>query len=386
MWSLSSDIRHLNHGSFGAVPIPVQEERARWLAEWEEATTRFVAVEFQPAIDRARKEVAGFVGADEAGFVFVRNTSSGIAAVIRSIEPWLGRGDEILTTTQAYNAVRQTLEFSAGRTGANVVAVDVPLKIKDPAQVTESIVNAVGPRTRIAVIDHISSPTGQIFPIEEVVRRLEPDVPVLVDGAHAPGQVPLSVSSLGASWYVGNLHKWVCAPRGSGFLVSRPDRVAATFPLVISHGWTAPEGPQRYRALFDWLGTDDPSPWLASPEAIRVVGSLEPGGWPGVMARNHELALAGRKVICNALGVEPPYPDSMVGAMAAIPLPDWVGGQSVGFDSPLGLELLRSGFEVPVLFWPSWPQQVARISAHHYNGLGEYEALAETLMRLFSPS
>lgn len=381
MWSLSSDIHHLNHGSFGAVPIPVQEEQRRWMARWEESTTRFINIEYQPALDVARSAVAEFVGAAEEGFAFVRNTSTGVASVVRSIEPWFGPGDEILTTTQTYNAVRQTLEFTAGRTGARVVAVHVPLRLSHPDQVTEAVLGAVSPRTKLVVVDHISSPTGQVFPIHDIVSRLEPDIPVLVDGAHAPGQVPLDVESLGASWYVANLHKWVCAPRGSAFLSTRSDRIDETFPVVISHGWLAPPGPERYRALFDWLGTDDASPWLAAPEAIRVVGELEPGGWAEVVARNHDLVMAGQKIICDALGVEPPYPESMVGSMAAIPLPDWVGERPPGFLSPLGFELLQKGFEVPVMFWPAWPEQVARISAHHYNTLDEYEDLANELKK-----
>lgn len=379
MWSLSADIHHLNHGSFGAVPIPVQAAQTRWKERWEEATTRFISVEYQPALDEARRAVAGFVGASEEGLAFIRNTTTGIAGVVRSIETWFNPGDEILTTTQAYNAVRQTLEFTAGRTGARVVAVEIPLQISGPGEVTSRILDAVTDRTRVAVIDHISSPTGQVFPIGEIVSNLEPAVPVIVDGAHAPGQVPLSIDALGASWYAGNLHKWVCAPRGAGFLVTRSDRIDETYPVVISHGWSAPPGPQRYRALFDWLGTDDPSACLSAPDAIRVVASLEPDGWEGVMARNHNLVMAAREVLCDALGVEPPYPESMVGSMAAIPLPDRSGEPSADFISPMSMELLSAGFEVPVSFWPAWPTQVARISAHHYNTLDEYRRLADFL-------
>ena len=380
MWFLSPDVHHLNHGSFGAVPVPVQEERARWLARWEQEPTRFIfSGEVQTALDGAREVVARFVGASPDGFAFVRNTTSGVAAVVRSLEPFLREGDEMVTTNHAYNAVRQTMEFSASRTGARVRVADVPLPIDDPVRVTAAVVEAVTDRTRLVVIDHISSPTGLVFPVEDIVGRLEPDVPVLIDGAHAPGQVPLDLDGIGASWYTGNLHKWVCAPRGAGFLVTRSDRLSDTYPAVISHAWQMEAGPQRYRALFDWLGTDDMSPWLAAPEAIRVVGAIRPGGWPEVMRTNHELAIAARDLLCEVLGVDPIAPDWMTGSMAAIRLPDLEADPALGL-SPLTAQLMAAGFEAVVGFWPEPPNQLLRISAHQYNTIEEYEALSHVLI------
>lgn len=381
MWSLSPELHHLNHGSFGAVPIPVQEARVEWLRKWETATTAFVLDELPKALDRAREEVATFVGGSAAGTVFVRNATTGIASVARSIEPWLGPGDEIVTTGHDYNAVRQTLEFTAARTGSRVVVAPVPFPIDDPEVVTANVLAEVGDRTRLVVVDHITSPTGLVFPIDEIVTALEPEVPVLVDGAHGPGQVPLDLDRLGASWYTGNLHKWVCAPKGSAFLHTRADRVDETYPAVISHGWNVP-GPSRYHALFDWLGTDDITPWLVVPDAIRTVGALEPGGWPAVMRRNRQLALDARAVVSAALGVDPPAPESMVGSMASVPLPALLGETQSGALSPWNAELLEAGFESLVLLWPEWPGQLLRLSAHHYNTLDEYQGLATAVSEL----
>ena len=363
----------MNHGSFGAVPIPVREEQARWRARWDADPTGFVYRDLVPGVERSREALARFLGADPGGLAFVRNASQGVASVIRSVESGLGPGDEMVTTSQDYNAVRQTLEFSARRTGASVRVVDVPFPIDDPARVTRLVCDAATERTKLVILDHITSPTALVFPVEDIVSTLEPEIPVLVDGAHGPGQVMLDLDALGASWYTGNLHKWVCAPHGAAFLHTRADLVDETVPTVISHAWNTPliDGASRYLGLFDWTGTDDFSPWLVIPEALDVVGGLEPGGWPAVIERNHALVLAARETLCASLGIDPPAPESMIGTMAAVPLPDFDGPDPGGLLSPLNGQLIGDGFETIVGFWPGWPHQVMRVSAHHYNQLEE---------------
>ena len=381
MWALDPDVRHLNHGSFGAVPIEILELQSEWRRRWEANPTAFVMNDLQPAVDRARSAVASLIGADPSNLALVRNASTGVASVLRSIEADLGPGDELLTTAQDYNAIRQMMEDTAGRTGASVVVAPVPFPVDGPSQVIDAVVDVVSERTRLAVIDHITSPTAVVFPIDDIVSRLEPDVPVLVDGAHGAGQVMLDVENLGASWYTGNLHKWTCAPKGAAFLHARSDRRAATVPTVISHGRNAPlgENDDRFQLLFDWLGTDDFSQWLVLPETLDLVGGLEPGGWPALIKRNHELVLAGREVICAAVGTDPPVPGSMVGTMAAIRLPDATGPTVEGELSPVMGELVEAGFETLAMNWPHWPSQVLRVSAHHYNRIEEYEDLAAVL-------
>jgi isopenicillin-N epimerase len=194
----------------------------------------------------------------------------------------------------------------------------------------------------------------------------------------------LSLDALGASWYTGNLHKWVCAPKGSGFLHARADRIDDTVPTVISHAWNTPivDGASRYHGLFDWVGTDDMTPWLTVPDAIGVVGRMESGGWPAVMKRNHELALEARRIICDVLAIQAPAPDEMVGSLFAIRLSDRSGEDPGGLLSPLNQELLDAGFETLVMVWPEWPHQIIRISAHLYNELFEYRLIADTLSQM----
>ena len=381
MWALDPDTRHLNHGSFGAVLNDVLELQTDWRRRFEADPSRFVWRELQPAMDRSREAVGEFIGAGPLGLVPVRNATTGIASVLRSFEPLLRPGDQLLTTAHDYNAVRQILRFTAERTGAEVVVARVPFPIEGPDQVTEAVLAAVTPKTKLAVIDHVTSPTALVFPIKDIVSALEPRVPVLVDGAHGPGQVPLAIDDLGASWYTGNLHKWVCAPKGAAFLHSRADRIEMTVPAVISHGYNAevdsPE--QRYHELFDWLGTDDFSAWAVVPDALRLVGGLETGGWDTVMKRNHHLVLEGRRLISETVAISVPAPDEMVGSMASMVLPDATGPDPGGDLSPMMDELFDAGFSTIVMNWPGWPHQLLRISAHLHNTADDYLALAEML-------
>ena len=381
IWALDPSVRHLNHGSFGAVLHEVLELQTDWRQRFEADPSRFVYRDLQPAMDRAREALAQFVGAEAAGLVPVRNATTGIASVLRSFEPRLRPGDQVLTTAHDYNAIRQILRFTAERTGAEVAVAPVPFPIELPGQVTEAVLAAVTPKTKLVVIDHVTSPTALVFPIEDIVAALEPEIPVVVDGAHGPGQMSVALDDLGASWYTGNLHKWVCAPKGAAFLHTRADRIEITVPAVISHGYNAEvESPQaRYRALFDWLGTDDFSAWAVVPDALRLVGGLEAGGWDGVMKRNHDLVLEGRRLIAETIALPLPAPDEMVGSMAAVVLPDARGPDPGGDLSPMMDDLFDAGLSAIVMNWPSWPRQLLRISAHLHNTLEDYAALAARL-------
>jgi isopenicillin-N epimerase len=381
LWGLDPGIDYLNHGSFGACPLSVLAHQDELRARMERGPVHFFVHQLEPLLDQARAEVAAFVGAEPDDLVFVRNATVAVNAVLRSLE--LEAGDELLTTDQSYNACRNVLDHVAGRAGARVVTVALPFPLSGPDEVIERVLAAATPRTRLALVDHVTSPTGLVLPIAELVAGLaERGVDTLVDGAHGPGMLPLDVSAIGAAYYTGNFHKWLCTPKGAGMLHVRRDRQDGLRPAVISHGYNAPPRRSRFHLEFDWPGTDDPTPWLCVPASIRAVGGMLPGGWPAVRARNHELVLAGRRALCDALGVPEPAPASMLGSLAAVPLPD--GAPAVPTTAlhadPLQVALFeRHRIEVPIPPWPAPPRRLVRISAQLYNDIGQYERLAAAL-------
>lgn len=373
-WTLDPAITFLNHGSFGATPRVVLEKQSELRAQLEREPVRFFVRELEPLLDDARRRVASFVGADEAGFAFVTNTTSGVNAVLRSLD--LDKFDELLITSHEYNACRNVIDYVAGLSSAKVVVVDVPFPIDSPDVIVERILAGVTERTRLVLVDHITSQTALIFPVEQIVRELNArGIDTLVDGAHAPGYLPLNVREIGAAYYTGNLHKWVCAPKGAAFLYVRENRRRSIRPIAISHGANSPRTDRsRFQLEFDWTGTFDPSAWLSVPAAIEFMESH--GGWPDVMRRNRELALLARDLLCDSLGISRPAPDAMLGSMAAIPLPD---GDAEALQDRLFHDY---GIEVPIVPWPQSPKRVLRISAQVYNELSEYEKLARALREL----
>lgn len=378
-WLLDPHVVQLNHGSFGATPRPVLDEQDRWRRLMEANPTGFVLETLEPALDEARARLSALVGADPADLVFITNATAGVNAVVRSLpfEP----GDELLTINHVYNACRNALEYAAKRSGANVVIADVPFPIESPDVVVGSLLAAVTEQTRFVLIDHVTSPTGLVLPIDDIVTALESrGVTVMVDGAHGPGMVPLDLDRLGASYYSGNCHKWLCSPKGSAFLWARSGLGDSLVPPVISHGWNDPRTDRpRFHVLFDYMGADDPTPHLAVPAAIDFLSSLYPGGLAGTMDHNRSLALAARDLLCEFIGIEPPAPDSMIGSLAAVPIPPSTEEMSGQVD-PLGRRLLHDyGIQVPVFPWPQWPRRCLRISAAPYNDLDQYQTLIEAL-------
>jgi isopenicillin-N epimerase len=383
-WALDPAITFLNHGSFGACPRAVLEAQQRLRDELEAEPVRFLARELEGRLDAARAALASFLGADPDDLAFVSNATSGVNTVLRSLH--FSRGDELLTTDHAYEACRNALDFAAARAGCRVVVARIPFPLAHEDLAIEAVLAAVTPRTRLALLDHVTSPTGLILPMARLIAELDRrGVDALVDGAHAPGMVPLDLAALGAAYYTGNCHKWLCAPKGSAFLHVRRDRQAGIRPLVLSHGASSSRADRsRFRLEFDWTGTRDPTAFLAVPEAIRVLGAALPGGWPAVMARNRDLALEARAALAETLGIAPPSPRGMVGALAALPLADGPGA-APGPDALQDALLAHHGIEVPVMSWPPPRGRLLRISAQLYNTRADYERLATALRALLRP-
>ncbi len=273
---------------------------------------------------------------------------------------------------------------------ARVVTVPIPFPGTDPDAVVAAVLAHATPRTRLAVIDHVTSATALVLPMERIIAGLaQRGIDTLVDGAHAPGMLALSLERLGAAYYTGNLHKWVCAPKGTAFLWVRRDRQSGVRPLVVSHGANSPRTDRsRFRLEFDWTGTTDVTGFLAVPTALRFGDELLDGGWDALRARNHALVLEARDRLCSALAVEPPAPDGMLGSMAAVPLPlvDAPGAvQGVDlYADPVHAALIEAGVQVMVTPWPQRPsagawRRLIRVSAAAYNDAAQFTRLAEIL-------
>jgi len=383
-WTLDPAVTFLNHGSFGACPRAVLEAQSELRAQLEAEPVRFFVRECMPLLDAAREELARFLGADPERLAFVPNATSGVNAVLASRR--FESGDELLVTDHAYNACRNALEHWGGRDGAVVRVARVPFPLEDPEQVVRAVLDEVGPRTALVMLDHVTSATGLVLPLERLVEELHGrGIDVLVDGAHAPGMVPLDLEQLGVAYYTGNCHKWICAPKGAAFLHVRRDKLDEVRPAIISHGANSPtEQRSRFRNEFDWIGTLDPTPWLCIPVALRVMADLVPGGWGEVRSRNREQVLAARDLLASTLGIGHPAPDSMLGSLATLPLPDGPPGPMQPlYTDPLQDRLLEEfGIEVPIGPWPAPPRRNLRVSAQLYNSPKDYERLAEALTQL----
>jgi len=386
-WTLDPGIVFLNHGSFGACPAPVLAVQQAFRDELERNPMEFLARRNEELVDVAREALAAFVGADPDGLVFVNNPTAGVNTVLRSLQ--LAPDDEIVVTDHGYNACTNAAKAVTRVCGAKVVTAAIPFPIDSPETVVERVLAAVGPKTKLALIDHVTSPTGLVLPVERLARELETrGVDLLVDGAHAPGMVPLDIAALDVPYYTGHCHKWVCAPKGAAFLHLRADRREGVQPLSISHGANSRRTDRsRLKLEFDWTGTHDPTAWFSVPAALECMASQLPGGWPAVMDSNKAKVLAARARLCEVLGTPEPAPPEMIGSLATVILPD--DPEPRGLDplqaAPLQAALWQQhAIEVPVPCWPGPPHRVLRISAQLYNTPADYETLATALPQLLA--
>lgn len=372
-WQLDPAIAFLNHGCFGAAPEEVLAAQAAWQRRLETRPIELLDRRRDALLAAAKEAVGRFVGAAPEDFGFVTNATGGVNAVLRSLR--FGPGDDLVTTTHVYNAVRKTMQHVARESGARYVEAELRVPVSGPGEVVEQVTAALTERTRLLVIDHVTSPTAIVLPLKQIVAGCaDRGIDVLVDGAHAPGMLELDVAALGAAYYTGNLHKWVCAPKGAAFLWARPDRRQGIHPNTISH--FLDEG---LAAEFAWQGTRDITPWLCAADAIAFMDRF---GWARVRRHNHQLAVWVQALLARRLGAAPttPLDGSMLGSMATVELP--VSARQ-RFDAPESLQAAlydEHRIEVPIIDWDGrwW----IRASCQIYNEPSQYERLAETMTSL----
>ena len=300
-WTFDPSRVFLNHGSFGACPDFVIEEQRMWQDLMEKEPVQFFEELMPDLLAKSRTALGEFLSCDANDLAFVSNATSGVNTILRSLQ--FEQGDEILVPNHAYQACRNTIDFVASRWGAKVVEVAIPFPIDGPQVVIDLMKSACSERTKLVMIDTVTSPTGLRMPFEELTEFFEgKGVEVLLDAAHGIGMIPLNLEKLGASYVTSNCHKWLCAPKGSAFLYVRSDKQSKIQPLTISHGHTFPLGDTtRFRHEFDWTGTQDISGWCAIPAVIEGMAELVDGGWEAIMQHNHDLAIQGRDILCGVL-------------------------------------------------------------------------------------
>jgi isopenicillin-N epimerase len=369
---LEPGVDFINHGSFGAPPLSVLVEAERWRSQMEANPDGFLRDALPVALRAAAAELARFVHAEPADLVFVENATAAINAVLRSLD--FEPGDEILLHSHSYGAVRQAVRFVCDRTGAKSVEPRVRVPVRDAAELVQALAGALSARTRLVIVDHISSPTGVIWPVAEIIALARSQgAQALVDGAHAPGQLELDVPALGADWYAGNCHKWLFAARGCGFLWSRRAAQVQLHPLAISHAYGT-----GFTAEFDWTGTRDFSAWLAAGAGIRFLREL---GAEAARSYCHALVAAAAEKMAHAWGEPLGGPPALHGFMMAIRLPPPWQRPATRENAAQLQSLLMREHRIAVAIMPVEGALWARISAQVYNDAADYERLLDIGLR-----
>jgi len=379
-WPLDPDITYLNHGTVGVTPRAVMAAQQAIRDEIERQPSRYILRELtaitvggaprrRPRLREAAEAIAAMFSADGDDLVFVDNVTAGANAVLQSVA--LEPGDEILVSDYGYGGVTQAVRYAARQRGAGVREVTIPYPLREASQVTEAFTDAVGPRTRLAVVDHVAAQAAVIFPLAEIAVALKArGVAVLGDGAHVPGALPLDIPSLGVDWYVANLHKWMWVPRSSGILWAAAPRQTRLHPGVVSWGLD-----QGFTTEFDAPGTRDPSNHLAAPAAIAYMRSF---GLEAVQQYNHHLAWSAALRLASAWQTPFHVPESMIGTMATVMLPASLGTTRADAAAIRDRLLDDDRIEAPVHAYRErlW----VRVSAQIYNDLDDIERLAETIL------
>jgi isopenicillin-N epimerase len=371
LWALDPSAIYLNHGSFGACTKFILEKQKEYRDRLEHHPMRFLIRELEGMLDPAREKLARFANADVEDLVFVKNATEGVYTVLRSLkfEP----GDEILFTNHIYYACRKQLEYISELTGAVLREAWYDIPIHDPEQIVEAVLKEVSPRTKLALIDHITSATALVQPVDRIIQELDLlGIDTLIDGAHVLGSIPLDLKKLRPAYFTSNCHKWLCSPKTAAILYVRKDKQSGIVPPLVSH---AGHKAEPFAERFFWPGTWDPSAVFCAADSIDYMGGLLPGGWPAIMKRNHDLAVEARTMILSELGVEPSCPDEMLASMATYELPTNKKSRPFSYKGidDLQEEMYREfNLELPIWSWSNPPRRISRISVQLYNSMDQY--------------
>lgn len=372
---LRPDVIFLNHGSFGACPRPVLEAYQHWQLELERQPVEFLGRRFADLMREARESLAAFVGAAPDELVYTPNATTGLNIIARSLP--LQKGDEVLATDHEYGALDRTWRFICDKRGARYIRQPVPLPIESAERVVEAIWSGVTGRTRVLFVSHITSPTAIILPVQELVRRArEAGIITVIDGAHAPGQIPVDLRELGADFYSGNCHKWMMSAKGSAFLYACRERQHLVEPLVVSWGWESDApGPSHFIDEQEWQGTRDIAAYLSVPAAIKFMAQHD---WPHVRLECHELVRYARERVSELTGLPPVTPDSFewFAQMASLPIPQ------CDLDALKRRLYDEFHIEIPTVEWNG--RHFVRISIQGYNTRADVDALVDALMLLLT--
>ncbi len=373
LFLLRPDIVFLNHGSFGACPRPVFEAYQNWQLELERQPVEFLGRKFNVLMQQAREALGAYVGAAANNLVYVPNATVGLNMIARSLS--LEPGQEVLTTDHEYGALDRAWRFICNKRGARYVRQPLPLPVESAEQVVETIWAGVTEHTQVLFLSHITSPTALILPLAELLRRArDAGIITVVDGAHAPGQIPLDLTTLGADFYAGNCHKWLMAPKGAGFVYARPEMQSLLEPLVVSWGWQSRSpGPSRFIDEQEYQGTRDIAAYLAVPAAIKFMAEHD---WPNVRTRCNQLLHTACREITALTQLDPISPDDPIwfAQMAAFPLPSCDGEalQKRLYD--------EFNIEIPIITWNG--KSLIRLSVQGYNTPADIDKLLEALIIL----
>lgn len=381
-WHLRRDIVHMDHGSSGACPIEVLEHQNTLRWDLDRGSPEFFLSSWSPRHRASKEALARFINADYDELLLTPGSTLGLNIVTQSQQ--FQPGDELLTTNHAYSSVTMLLKHVAKRDGANVIIAKVPFPVASPDEIIDSILACVTERTKFAIIDHIVSRTGLVFPIQRIVKELaDRGVETLVDGAHGPGQVQVDMHAIGAAYYTSSCHKWMCAPRGVGFMYARHDRISRLKPLIIARSghWRDSEGSTytRLEHTFEWNGCHDPSGVHSMPKIIHFLETALPGGHAAMVKRNHELAVAARRQVLDILGIEIPCPDEMMANMVTFALPDSVLPEALGILPLCKVLWEKDRAEIQCYHWPAYPKRIFRFSVQLHNSLEQYIWLADKI-------